>query len=60
MPASAEALMLEATLRKLVVHLEDVVEDKAGFEFDSSFMPVVFRKLVNGKLVSSVLGPGHL
>lgn len=51
-------LNLEAMSRRLEVHLDDVVEDKLGF--DSSLPLLIFQRLINEKLVSNFLGPGHL
>lgn len=49
--------MLEATLRKLELHLDGAVEVKLGF--GSSFL-LLFKRLMNEKLVSNFLGPEHL
>jgi hypothetical protein len=58
-PASAEARILEAALRKLVVHLdEEEVELELVF-LDSGFLFLLIR-LINEKFDSNFFGPGHL
>jgi len=57
-PASAEARILEAALRKLVVHLDEE-EVELELVLDSFFL-LLFIRFIKGKFVSTFLGPGHL